>query len=297
MILPADLTAVGDDTRRQLVEWAGELQLALSRLGDVFFPADLLDEFRAKKVEHVVLCIDPLFARVPYPALIGNRGPIVDEPWSLSIVTASTELIRILDRHAQQSQFENSLAWIGPDRDVNENLGGNTELKHIQELAEVVVRLEDDASLPEMVASLSSGQWCHFRGHAIWTGSIGTSGPVMAGNRVFSSDEYDRIAGSSSFLFTAACLTGFGEAVGSEMFGALIDYDRAGLLGAILTNWPIHGDAATVFTASFYGELRACGDAAVAMKRAGASDAHVISAPLLVGSICADGWMVCRSAD
>ncbi len=70
----------------------------------------------------------------------------------------------------------------------------------------------------------------------------------------------------AAFLFTAACLTGFGDAVGSELLGSLVDYDRADLLGAVLTSWPIHGKAATVFTSYFYEELKNCRDASRAIK-------------------------------
>ena len=279
MVFPSDITCTDQSSHRQLTLWASELQPALERLGNVFFPAEILNEFRAYAVEHVVLCIDPHFARVPYTALVGVYGSIIDEPWSLSLITASTELIRILERHSTQVQTARSLWWLGPDQDVNENRGGNTELDRLCDIAEVESRIGNAASLLEMQSALSSGTWCHFRGHGRWTGSVSTSGPVLAMGEVLSSEKYNHIAASSSFLFTAACLTGFGEVIGTEVIGALIDYDRAGLIGAVLTNWPIHGDAATVFTTKFYERLKQCDDAATSLKYASYETRSILPHP------------------
>jgi CHAT domain-containing protein len=166
----------------------------------------------------------------------------------------------------QRRAKRDSLWWFGPDEDVNLNRGGNAELHHLLKLVSVVDVAENAATIEELTAPLSAGRWCHFRGHGKWTGSVHTSGLKMAEDRVFCSEHYRGIAGAPGFLFTAACLTGFAEAVGVEAFGSLVDYDRAGLLGAVLTNWPIHGNAATVFTSLFYEELRRGGDAAHATK-------------------------------
>ncbi|MBY0232327.1 MAG: CHAT domain-containing protein [Gemmataceae bacterium] len=268
MVVPADPASTDGDARGQLEEWARELEPALRRLGEVFFPPQVLEQFRARGVQHVVLCIDPLFPRLPYAALIGDRGPILDEPWSLSLVTASTELTRILDRQNRCAGSNGDLSWFGPDRDVNENRGGDAELRQLMPIVSLTHWAEGAATLEALVAALSDGRWCHFRGHGRWTESVRTSGLVLAGDRVLSSDTYPQVEGPPGYLFAAACLTNFGEAVGVEAVGSLVDYDLAGLLGAVLTNWPIHGDAATLFTTESYEELRRCGDAAVAVKAA-----------------------------
>jgi hypothetical protein len=265
MVLPNDLSKTDDAVRDQLTFWVNELEAPLRRLGNVFFPPQVLDAFRDAGVEHVVLCIDPLFPRLPYWALIGDRGAIVDEPWTLSMVTASTELLRLLARANRVAEFQ-SYCWFGPDADVNRNRGGDAELHEMVKLASVVDRAENGATLEAILASLASGHWCHFRGHGRWTGFVQSSGLVMANDIVLCSDRYEKNMECPGFLFTAACLTGFGEAVGVESFGSLVDYDRAGLLGAVLTNWPIHGNAATVYTSLFYGELRRTNDSAVALK-------------------------------
>lgn len=293
MVIPDDVALADQSTRRQLVAWADELQPALERLGDVFFPAEILKEFRAQSVDHVILCIDPLFTRMPYTALNGAHGPIVDEPWSLSLVTASTELIRILDRYSSHERMASRLHWFAPDDDVNKRRGGNKELQALRTLADLDVRLSAAASLGGILSALSNGVWCHFRGHGRWTGSVATSGPVLAQNDVLSSDHYNQIAASSSFLFSAACQTGFGEAVGAEVMGSLVDYDRAGLMGAVLTNWPIHGDAATVFTIKFYERLKQSDDAAEALKHAARETRAILPHPYLWAPFALfGGWSV-----
>jgi CHAT domain-containing protein len=98
---------------------------------------------------------------------------------------------------------------------------------------------------------------------------------------LLSTREYARISGRPSYLFTAACLTGFGEAVGTELFGSIVDYDHAGLRGAILTSWPIHGAAATVATRFFYDDLAVSLDAARALKRASHQTRELLPHPYL----------------
>lgn len=281
MVLPSPPSTIDDGARTQLREWATELEPDLKRLGALFFPDEMLAQFRAHGVEHVILCVDPLFARFPYSALICNTGAILDEPWSLSVVTASTELIRLLDRRSVLASKPGSLACFGPDGDVNRNRGGDSEFRHLSGVFATTELKEDAATLDRLIASLSSGCWCHFRGHGLWTGDTSTSGIVLANHEVLSSAEYRRISGPPSFLFTAACLTGFGEAVGTEIVGSLVDYDHAGLLGAVLTNWPIHGEAATVTTRFFYDELRVKADAAFALKVASKKTRDLMPHPYL----------------
>src|SRR5207248_1735628 len=54
MVLQADPVMTDQAARDQLAEWARELEPALRRLGEVFFPPQMLDAFREKEVEHVV---------------------------------------------------------------------------------------------------------------------------------------------------------------------------------------------------------------------------------------------------
>jgi CHAT domain len=267
-VVKGDLTATTAETRASLSSWEKELSPALTRLGELFFPSNIIDAFRELGVEHVILAIDPLFARVPYSALVGAHGPIVDEPWTLSVVTASTELVRTIYRRDQRGTDVGPIQWFGPDRMVNEEVGGDRELENMKKHAPVVAYREEQATRAQLLETLKGGRWCHFRGHGCWTGRVDTSGPVLAGNEILSSGEFGEESGTPGFLFTAACLTGFGEAVGVEVFGSIVDYDRANLLGAVLTAWPIHGEAAAVFTSFFYEELSKSHDVAKCLKQA-----------------------------
>jgi CHAT domain-containing protein len=237
-------------------------------LGEWVFPPDIIDEFRRRGVEHVVLTVDPSLGSLPFLALKVRGQSVLDEPWSLSLVTASTELIRLYSRIASEAPTSGPLHWFGPDPDVNARLGGDSELARLNALYQVQEHREANATLEKAVETLSSGGWLHFCGHGRWRGSIDTTGPVFARSECLSSASYDRIRGQPGFLFTAACLTASGEAVGTEVTGSLVDYDRAGLLGAVLTNWPIHGPSAVLFVDSFYTSLNGSGDAAQALKSA-----------------------------
>lgn len=268
MVLPEDLSQISDSIRQHLRDWSGQLEPELRELGTLFFPPAVLKEFRARKVEHVVLCIDPLFGRLPYSALLTESGAILDEPWTLSLVSASTELIRILDRRNRLIPSTRNCCWFGPDANVNQNLGGDDELTSISALMTCTELRETRATLSQLVQLLSNGHWCHFRGHGRWTGLVETSGIVLANDEVLCSNRYPVNVDNPGFLFTAACYTGFGEAVGVELLGSLVDYDRAGLLGAVLTNWPIHGEAATITTGFFYEKLASSMNVAIALKTA-----------------------------
>jgi hypothetical protein len=279
MVLPERPEEADEDCREQLREWAREIEPGLRRLGDLFFPQEVLQAFRDYDVDHVVLCVDPLFVRVPYLALIGDQGSIVDEPWTMSIVTAATELARLSRRLSMRAGPAWPVSWMAPDREVNERLGGNDELRELVKLAQVSKFRDDSATVDRIISELSNGCWCHFRGHGCWTGAVDKSGIVMANGEVFSSKEYDRISGNAGFLFTAACMTGFGETVGVEAFGSLVDYDRAGLFGAVLTTWPIHGEAATITTSAFYDALRATENVAAALKHAAQTTRDILPHP------------------
>ena len=268
MILGEDPDGLAEHDKAQLSSWAKELAPTRERLGDWFFPSEVLDVLRSKNVEHVMLSIDPAFARVPYYALVGGNGAIVDEPWTLSLLTASTEIVRLADRLRKRGREPAAMQWFGPDANVNANLGGDEEVQHLEQLCEVDVRRETDATLDSALLSLSSGAWLHFRGHGRWTGSVASSGPIFADAEMMTSESCSRVGERPGFLFAAACLTGFGEPVGSELLGSLVNYDQAGLLGAIMTVWPIHGPAASTYTREFYRSLRSTQDAAVALKAA-----------------------------
>lgn len=266
-VCPVDPLTITEDERYQLTDWDAELHPLLRRLGELFFPSELVDTLRQFKVKHLVLSVDPLFARLPYAAFFSERGQILDEPWSLSVVTSSMELPRIVHK-TRASRSDSPLAWIAPDHEVNSMLGGDAELRTLMSLAHVDELREGNASRGQLTARLQAGQWCHFRGHGYWSGNVDDSGLVMAGRQIFCSGHYPPVTPTPGFLFTAACSTGFAEAAGTEAFGSLIDYDRAGLLGAVYTAWPIIGTAASITTRYFYDALRQCGDAAASLKAA-----------------------------
>lgn len=270
-LVGSDPTSATDEVRQQLREWTDELAPALRQLGDWFFPESLLDFFRSENVKHVVLVIDPAFADVPYLALQTKFGEVIDEPWSLSLLTASTEVLRLTARMRSRENARSAIHVFTPDQDVNQNRGGNDEVHNMQSVAQLTRYDESMATLPAIQNCLQSGAWVHFRGHGRWTGDVTTSGPVMCNDEVLSTSNYPGATSHAGVLFTAACSTGFGEAVGSELFGSLVDYDRAGLLAAVLTLWPIDGAAATMWTNEFYQKLRETGDAAAALKFAAQS--------------------------
>ncbi len=268
MVLPEDITTVSSNEQIQLRKWNDEFDLTLRKLGSVFFPDQIIDDLRSMNVQHVILSIDPLFTRLPYQTLIGKYGAIVDEPWSLSLVTSSMELVRVANRRQRQCKPTQSIQWFAPDLEVNERRGGNSEARALAEILPTIEIREEAATIERFVEALHSGKLCHFRGHGRWSGDVRSSGPVFANDQILSSDRYGGVDTVPGFLFTAACLTGFGEPVGTELLGSLVDYDRAGLFGAVLTNWPIHGEAASVFTAAFYRELVSSKNSAVALQRA-----------------------------
>jgi tetratricopeptide (TPR) repeat protein len=280
MVVPENPEETNEATRDQLQTWSDELTDDLSKLGHVFFPSEMLEDFRNLGVDKVILCIDPLFARTPFQSLIGKHGQIVDEPWDLSIVTSSMELVRMVDRGRRQPAGERVIRWFGPDADVNTRLGGNEEFAAISGVFSAIPIREESATIERITAFLQNGEICHFRGHGHWSGIVETSGPVLA-NGILSTETLVGASDYPGFLFTAACLTGFGEAVGSEMLGSFVDYDRAGLFGAVLTSWPIHGRAATVFTKRFYENLATTGDAATALRAAWLETRCILPHPYL----------------
>jgi tetratricopeptide (TPR) repeat protein len=293
MLLGDDPAALTADDRAQLAAWADELTPALRRLGDLFFPPDVIEMLRHYRIQHVVLSVDPLFAQVPYPALTGHLGAIIDEPWTLSVVTSTTELVRLVEREAERGPAQ-AVAWYGPDADVNDNRGGNAELSSLEALGSVLIHRGDQATRSAIVAHLEQGRWCHFRGHGLWTSAVDSSGIVLADDEVLSTEHYPRYSGTAGYLFTAACLTGFADVVGTEAFGSLADYDRAGLFGAVLTSWPIQGDAASVTTSAFYDELRRSEDSAAALKAAARRTRAAMPHPYLWAPFQLFGGWRCR---
>jgi tetratricopeptide (TPR) repeat protein len=293
MVVPAAPESPDQATRDQLAEWSSELSPSLAKLGSAFFPDHLLADLRQLNVDHVVLCVDPLFPRLPYLALIGPNGPIIEEPWTLSVITTSSELPRILMRRQTREANPADLCWLGPDNRVNADCGGEEEVSNLRRLASVSEFRGKSATLEKMSTLLSEGRWCHFRGHGRWTGSSKNSGVVLADGETFCSAAYRKLSDSAAFMFTAACHTGFGETVGSELFGSLVDYDYAGLLGGVFTSWPIHGIAATLTTRLFYEELHRSENAAVALKFACQETRRHLPHPYFWAPFClVGGWDV-----
>jgi hypothetical protein len=255
------------DDYNQLQEWAHELSPALGVLGSWFFPRELRELLRRHEVDHVILIPDPLFLTLPYLALETEHGAIVDEPWSLSIVTSASELMRIVVRR-RELKGGRPLFWIGPDSGVNSGSGGDQELVMLEEKFLVDPYRENEATLENVTDLLAAGSWVHFRGHGRWTGDVRTSGPALAFGQTLSRKSLESIVGVPGFMVTAACLTGFSESVGTEAFGSLVDYDRANCYGAVLSSWPIHGPFSTFFMEQFYGSLHAGSNAALSLKNA-----------------------------
>lgn len=257
---------LSESDKSQLAEWATELASDGKTLGKWFFPDDLLAFLRENKVEHVVLIADPAFPTVPYAALETSEGYVIDQPWSLSIATSALELIRWAYRK-RSLVHKGEVHWFGPDPHVNTELGGDEELAMLKSALKVKAFATASATCDQMAHSIAECNWVHFRGHGRWSGDIKTSGPVLY-DGVLSRSVLESIQGTPSFVVTAACLTGFSEAIGSEVFGSLVDYDRANCIGAVLTYWPIHGPFTTNLTAVFYNSMAQGMDVARAIKLA-----------------------------
>lgn len=254
--------------RNQLAQWASELNEDLRALGRWFFPDDLLTVLRELKVTHVVLVSDPAFAMVPYAALETSHGCVIDQPWSLTQITSAPELLRLAYRLNHEAS-ERPILWMGPDEDVNVNRGGNAELAILSKILPVEESRGQDATLARACSALAEGRWVHFRGHGKWNDDVTRSGPIFANKEILDRAALESIGRKSAgFLATTACHTGFSTAVGSEAFGSLVDYDRAGLRGALLTRWPILGSAATPFMRRFYTSLITTGHAGRALQEA-----------------------------
>ena len=56
------------------------------------FPEHLIERFRKEGVSHVVIVPDPSVATLPFSMLETTDGLVVDQPWSISVVTSSMEL-------------------------------------------------------------------------------------------------------------------------------------------------------------------------------------------------------------
>lgn len=257
-----------DVQRNQLAVWAAELDDDLKRLGKWFFPDSLLTMLRELNVTHVVHVPDPLFATVPYLALQTAVGAVVDQPWSLSQVSSALELLRIAHRPTYQGTARPML-WMAPDAEANSNRGGASELEALRALLPIEERIEQDATLTRACAALRDGRWVHFRGHGMWNDDVATSGPVFSNSEILNRAALESCRSDiAGFLCTVACYTGFSASVGSETFGSLVDYDRAGLQGALLTRWPIHGPAAVPFIRRFYSVLLETGHVGKALQQA-----------------------------
>ena len=289
MLLGSDIEPTTSDQRQQLAKWAAELDDDVQTLGRWFFPDDLLRMLLELNVTHVVLVPDPLFATVPYAALQTAQGTVVDQPWSLSLVTSALELLRLAYRTVHESSTR-PILWMGPDNHVNSTRGGDAELAALSELLSVEAHREQDATLAGACAGLRDGRWVHFRGHGAWKDNVATSGPVFANGEILDRAALESIGGNAAgFLITVACYTGFSTAVGSEAFGSLVDYDRAGLQGALLTRWPIDGPAATPFMRRFYASLLATGHVAKALQDAGRQTRDAAPHPYFWGPFVALG--------
>lgn len=284
-------TVQSEVDKTQLREWAAELHSDSSMLGHWFFPLDLLDDLKANEIGHVVLIPDPAFATVPYPCLETQNGLIVDMPWTLSIVTSSIELVRLVER-SNRIKKSQPLYYVAPNAAVNSGMGGNEEQKFIEGLFLTESSIESQSSVKATCEAFSEGRWVHFRGHGLWTKNVDTSGLIFSESATLDRAALSVKSGSPGFLATAACRTGFNTHVGTELFGLLTQYDSASALGALLTAWPIHGPAATHFMEGFYNEVSKGADVALAlqgaMRRMRDSNPHpYLWAPFfLIG-----GWM------
>lgn len=274
-LLGSESKAQTAEDRAQLQEWARELDGDSRLLGPWFFPKSLLDDLITREIGHLVLIPDPAFANIPYLALETENGLVNDQPWSLSIVTSAMELLRMAER-TERIQQSKPITWIGPDDAVNVEMGGNDELEMLNSYFETEPQPNERASIEGLCAAIGSGRWVHFRGHGRWNNNVDESGLVFSNKEILNRRLLSVKSNSPGFLVTAACRTGFSEFVGTELFGLLSSYEAGDMLGAILSSWPIHGPATTVFMKFFYQYIHQGRDVARALQLA-AREAKIVN--------------------
>lgn len=243
-----------DEQREQLRVWAEELSDDAAVLGKWFFPPQLLRLLRANAVDHVVLIPDPHYLGVPYLMLKTDGESIAEQPWSLSIAGSLVDLGCVAARYEDESP-PGPLTWFGPDPDVNANRGGDSERT---ELAEFLAMNIVEGAVATMAAArdeVARGSWLHFRGHGRWDVANDARGLVCRDGVLRAADLHTLPHPNGAVLVTVACATGFADVVGTEAFGPLSEYDDAGLRSAVLTLWPMAGDAGTPYSKVFYRAL------------------------------------------
>lgn len=254
MYLGENAIPATDEQRDQLRVWAGELTLDAALLGSWFFSPQLLELLKESAVDHVVVIPDPYYLGVPYLMLESDGAPIAMQPWSLSITGSLVDLGCIAARYEDAVPPE-KLTWFGPDRDVNENRGGNSERTALAEFLDLNVVDGESATVEAAHAAIADGGWLHFRGHGRWDVPNEARGLVCANGVLRAADLHSIPHPHGAVLVTIACATGFADVVGTESFGPLSEYDTAGLRSALLTLWPISGDAGTPYSVQLYRVL------------------------------------------
>jgi tetratricopeptide (TPR) repeat protein len=254
MYLGENAIPATDEQRDQLRVWAGELTLDAALLGSWFFSPQLLELLKESAIDHVVVIPDPYYLGVPYLMLESDGAPIAMQPWSLSITGSLVDLGCIAARYEDAVPPE-KLTWFGPDRDVNENRGGNSERTALAEFLDLNVVGGESATVEAARAAIADGGWLHFRGHGRWDVPNEARGLVCANGVLRAADLHSFPHPHGAVLVTIACATGFADVVGTESFGPLSEYDTAGLRSALLTLWPISGDAGTPYSVQLYRVL------------------------------------------
>lgn len=258
--------SVGD--RAQIEEWSDELDAIALDLGESLFSGNMIQSFQKSGVEHVILVPDPSLPLLPYHALKTKDGYLVDQPWTMSIATSMLDIPRCIERLRAANAEPGAIVWMAPDRDVNENRGGFIERDAIAKHFKVREFLDGDATIAAARNSLERGSWLHIRSHGRWTGDIASSGAVLADGVLSETALTGLNPTGASFLITSACRTCVSEGVGLENLGSVVHYDQFGLLGSLLSAWPVHGVATTRFMDQFYTHLARGASMATAQKEA-----------------------------
>jgi CHAT domain-containing protein len=212
----------------------------------------MLEFLKEQQVDHIVLIPDPHYMHVPYLMLLEHAAPDLALRTTLSIASSALELCTISARYKEALVPAEKVVLFAPDAQVNESRGGDSESEMLTKLFAAPSIRGSSATVSEAVKCIAAGNWVHFRGHGRWDALPQNRGPVCSDGVLTLSALEGVPDDAGAVLVTAACATGFGIPLGTESFGSLAEYDAVGLRAAVLTLWPIAGDAATPFFHEVY---------------------------------------------
>ncbi|MEU9088717.1 CHAT domain-containing protein [Streptomyces sp. NPDC048428] len=130
--------------------------------------------------------------------------------------------------------------------------------------------LDEDATVGQVAAGLSTATWAHFACHALADYSAPSNGGLCLSDGVLTIPEISRLAlADTQLAYLSACSTGYRnlEHV-DESLNLASAFQLAGFRHVIASLWPLNDDFGAVASRMFYGELSgAADDASGALRR------------------------------